>query len=99
MTLAIRRVRRGMKLLDNKKPGWEQEIDLGTLHLSSCSFCVLGQLYRDYERGCAELNLDVERDTTDQAPKHGFEACFFAGINYELLDEVWKDEISKRVGA
>lgn len=39
------RVARGAKWLDVKYPGWWQVIDLGTLELSSCNRCVLGQVY------------------------------------------------------
>lgn len=38
-------VARGVALLDEKKPGWYKQIDVKKLHLSSCTDCVLGQLY------------------------------------------------------
>lgn len=39
------RVARGAAWLDEKYPNWFQAIDLGTLELSDCRQCVLGQVY------------------------------------------------------
>lgn len=39
------RVARGAAWLDEKYPGWFLKIDLGTLDLSRCTQCVLGQVY------------------------------------------------------
>lgn len=41
---ATRRVARGAAHLDQVKPGWWNQIDVGTLTLSSCERCVIGQL-------------------------------------------------------
>lgn len=39
------RVARGAAWLDEQKPGWEDLIDFDTLDLSSCSLCVVGQVF------------------------------------------------------
>lgn len=39
------RVEKGAAFLDKHYPGWWEHIDLGTLEISSCTTCVLGQVY------------------------------------------------------
>lgn len=39
------RVQAGAAWLDERYPGWFQVIDLGTLDISRCDLCVLGQVY------------------------------------------------------
>lgn len=43
----------GMQLLDEKMPGWADQINVGTLDLNMSSRCVLGQLMGDF------FNYDV----------------------------------------
>jgi len=45
MATARRRVRKGAALLDDKMPGWAEQIDPNVLDLGSGSKCVLGQLF------------------------------------------------------
>jgi hypothetical protein len=45
---ARERVARGAALLDQKRPGWEHQIDTGKLDLSQSCFCVLGQVCGNY---------------------------------------------------
>lgn len=42
------RVKLGEAWLDQHYPGWYKAIDLGTLELSSCNLCVLGQVWSGY---------------------------------------------------
>lgn len=51
------RIERGARLLDERRPGWHQEINLDTLNLNSYHNCVLGQLYGRYDRGALRLGL------------------------------------------
>jgi hypothetical protein len=44
------RVARGVAWLDEKRPGWADEIDLTELVLSSPCRCILGQLYGDFDK-------------------------------------------------
>lgn len=48
-------VARGARLLDEKWPGWWQEINLSTLDLRSVCNCVLGQLGVDYSRASVQI--------------------------------------------
>lgn len=54
---------RGAELLDNRWPGWWQEIDLSRLDLSDSCNCVLGQLGVDYNRAGRQM-LNINRDVT-----------------------------------
>jgi hypothetical protein len=45
MTKIADRVAAGADWLDEKYPGWFNSIDLGTLEISNCYRCVLGQVY------------------------------------------------------
>jgi hypothetical protein len=56
------RVAAGEALLDERRPGWLQAIDLATLDLGSAFDCVLGQVYAGgdrsgYSAGMFELDL------------------------------------------
>lgn len=55
---------RGAELLDNRWPGWWQEVDLSRLDLSDSCNCVLGQLGVDYNRAARQM-LSINRDVTD----------------------------------
>lgn len=57
---------RGAELLDNRWPGWWQEIDLSRLDLQDSCNCVLGQLGVDYNRAARQM-LDISHDVTDDA--------------------------------
>lgn len=48
MTTIEARVARGAAWLDEKYPGWFNVIDLGTLKLSDCHQCILGQVYTQH---------------------------------------------------
>jgi hypothetical protein len=52
------RVERGAALLDERRPGWWDEVDVGRLDFDSCEECVLGQLWGSYGSGKKRLGLD-----------------------------------------
>ena len=63
--------------------GWVERINCATLDLASESRCVLGQLYGDYESGCAAL---AEEDLDDDwGTYYGFNTYG----NMEELDDAW----------
>jgi len=64
------KVLRGAALLDEIRPGWEFEIDLGSLDLSRYNKCILGQLY-DGSFNAGLLRLFGTFDTR-KAGEHGF---------------------------
>jgi hypothetical protein len=70
------RVAKGSTLLSRLNPWWFHQVDPDRLDLDSCSHCVLGQLFGEYDRGIQALFRDVEdRDQyADHGPhvEHGF---------------------------
>lgn len=51
------RVQKGAALLDEKRPGWEKEIDIGILDIMDGRWCVLGQLYGYYTIGATVMGI------------------------------------------
>lgn len=68
------RVAKGAALLDEKKPGWERQIDLDTLDIQNATSCVTAQLSSErwYSAGMEELGLTGGNGGTYIA--HGFNA-------------------------
>lgn len=48
-------VQRGAKLLDGYQKDWYLNIELDNLLMSSCSLCVLGQVFGEFDAGVVEL--------------------------------------------
>lgn len=72
------RVANGVRLLNSFYPGWERNVDVDTLKISSCQRCVLGQLggyyypaeadaeeHKEYNAMCDLLSLDSIGDRQD----------------------------------
>lgn len=74
------RVAKGIALLDERYPGWFEDIDLDELNVSSASSCVTAQLadaYEDtpdYEAGMNMLDLDLGVHNDGSYTQHGFNA-------------------------
>ena len=85
------RVARGAALLDEKMPGWYKRIDLGSLHMSSCHACILGQLYTEYSLGVAALDIN-----SYQKIDNGFNDDQI--ISYAALAKEWRRVIEARRG-
>lgn len=100
----IGRVERGAALLDEKRPGWWKNIDLGRLDISAGCDCVAGQLdgFSEMMRGLGLLSLEAQ-------VAHGFEADDEAGPrtplsvvydaaerDYRALTEAWRGLIRQR---
>jgi hypothetical protein len=51
------RVARGATILDKKRPGWVDLIDLGKLDLASNRQCVLGQVFGSFDLGSREVDV------------------------------------------
>jgi hypothetical protein len=54
------RVAAGAALLDEKIPGWRDEINIKTLDLVSFRQCILGQLFGHYRDGLEALDVSPE---------------------------------------
>jgi hypothetical protein len=98
-TLALRRIRRGIKLLDAKKPEWREKLHAKLVHdgvkldLSNPDECVLGLAYANGVRdpftvGLVSLGISEE----DHDRFHGFEASPGLDIDYGLLNRLWESE-------
>lgn len=83
-------VQAGMEILDENTPGWESRIDPEILNLGSCQFCILGQIYGDYNKGKHELRID-------DGPDFGFDAEGGSDRHYALLTHAWLRVIKKRL--
>lgn len=95
--MGAKEVAAGAQWLDENFPGWEREIDLGNLRLSSCTDCILGQSLRRFVT--TELDgfqygyLVAHRQGLAQEPhwvsQHGFAA--------RAVDEaLWVELIKER---
>ena len=62
---AEQRVARGARLLDQRKPGWRDQLkeagDFGPRAIVSCFDCVLGRLYGSYGHGTVSLGLPYDQ--------------------------------------
>lgn len=68
----VRRVERGMALLDAHDPGWFMRVDPRALDQSTARRDVLGQLHGDSEQGCRILRSTLPGDVLFSAADHGF---------------------------
>lgn len=87
---------RGAEFLDQRRPGWADEIDLDTLDLRSLDDCVLGQLYGDW--GAANRAIpEIEWNSGSQA-YYGFEldGAPFSRDRYKALTDEWRDQVLMR---
>ena len=86
-------VKKGAYLLDEQNPGWRQQVAVGKLDLSSGRSCVLGQLYGDYHRGVAILDLtDEEGEYVDYGFDHPHGDVWEdveSTVIWRALDELW----------
>lgn len=84
----------GADLLDRVRPGWADKIDVETLDLSSCTRCVLGQMYGDYDIGLRALWPVGLGGLLGFAQRHGF-VPYSPGRGAELQAE-WTELIRER---
>jgi hypothetical protein len=94
------RVERGAALLDERRPGWWQLIDLDALDIRSTCNCVAGQL--GALGGDEDPYLKTMRDLGihlgEPERGYGFDAyqVFRGGGEYEALTEAWRGLILHR---
>jgi len=94
-----KRVERGIAFLDKHVPDWHYRINLEQLEMEFSDYCILGQLYGDYHRGTAKLDLDEW-----QAYQYGF--LPLVQYKWDLgelfpwclrrLAKIWKDQIIQK---
>lgn len=83
---ATTKVNRGAAILDEKRPGWPNEIILKELSIQDGTRCVLGQIYGSYFRGARELDINAYTGL-------GF---YDEHARYGDLDKAWAKLISER---
>lgn len=95
------RVARGAAHLDVVRPGWFNDIDTGTLTLSSGCRCTLGQVFGDYHEGLKAMGwCNYFNGVPDNAPQrtHGFTIGIKPKESPEwmLLQDAWIEAIADR---
>ena len=89
MVTIAERVRVDMALLDRERPGWIEEIDLETLDMGDLWHCVLGQVYRHYDKAPRRTVRSI--GTTFLCTSHR--------DTWDGLERAWKRQIRKRLAA
>ena len=73
---ALRRARKGAKLLDSQLlvSNWRGQVNRATLDMKHCNRCILGQVYGDFWAAVRRLfNGWADEDGTDErVAQHGF---------------------------
>ena len=84
-------VRRGIRILNTVygNRSWRKKIDLNTLNLESVSFCVLGQLEGNYDKGLDKVK--VAWDTS----QYGFSLYDPKPGKWEQLTQTWRRELTR----
>lgn len=97
------RASRGAKLLDEKRPGWAGEIDLGELEMDNAAQCVLGQVYNSYGMGLNAVLPDIKIDQVAQIEFYGFavdmvnKKIAMVDKAFARLNRQWRQEVGFRV--
>lgn len=102
-------VRKGIKFLNEREPGWRKRIDLNTLDVANCAKCVLGQLYGEYGTGVHKLFPELGREFNylgGVLGEHGFTTqasadCHRMILNgdrdrWDRLTAAWRTELAPR---
>ena len=95
-------VRKGIKFLNEREPGWRKRIDLNTLNLANCAQCVLGQLYGEYGTGVHKLFPELGREFNylgGVLGEHGFTtqtSTFGDRDHWDRLNAAWRTELAPR---
>ena len=84
----------GAKLLDQKRPGWANEINTETLEMHDFYSCILGQLYGHYFTGIDLLKIQIKGDAWGFNVR-GFNVHRNPSL-YQALQSAWLVEIKMR---
>lgn len=96
---ARRRAQLGAELLDKRKPGWVDRVNVATLNVQHPLDCVLGQVYRGFGIGVERLDL-----TDSEIVQHGFSAGYVdvptggndVYVGFVVLTRAWSDLVKAR---
>lgn len=78
-------VKNGMAFLDQRFPDWLYRVNVETLDLVDCEYCVLGQLCGDYEVAATALKLGYIYGEE-------FRNLAFIGVPSTGADTEWEDQ-------
>lgn len=83
-------VARGAALLDTREPGWERRVDPARLHMADGYYCILGQLFGDYNVGIHAIGIfsGTGRHHAEPQDNEQAAACDFGF----LADEDWDED-------
>lgn len=80
-------VQNGVALLDKECPGWYRKINPATIDIMSLNYCILGQVYGDFQRGLALAGVGWHYPGT-----YGFMTLF----HKNQLEDEWRTVIAKK---
>jgi hypothetical protein len=91
----IDRVQAGVRLLDDKVPGWYGRVDVDTLDMAWSWLCVLGQVFtgRSGNKGDGPYVHGLRFLNVTRADLYGFDAD---PCEYAALDAAWESIIVAR---
>ena len=101
MNTIAERIERGAALLDEKRPGWWQQIDLATLNIREPCNCIGGQLGGGGLLAFGATMTDLGLLGDDEVTACGFDAIDYLKYadferEHESLTAAWRDLIVKR---
>lgn len=92
------RVHKGAKLLDFFRPNWYNEIDLSQFELACPGFCILGQIFGNFNDVKKALPIDMQ--------EYGFTHLWLPDVDdnekddakyqWKFLEEEWVKQIWER---
>lgn len=94
--MGVKEVAAGAAWLDEVSPGWEREIDLGTLKMQDCYNCILGQGVRvaalkaiglSVQEGKTAYSVLYDEYGVDWVTNHAFSSEFNEPLWVELIKE------------
>lgn len=96
---ARERAQAGAAWLDKVEPGWHKRIDVGGLDLSSCSQCILGQTFGDYNHAVRFIpkNKNVKPVEGKLSAAMGFNLTSEDHSNWKTLNKAWIGLLKERV--
>jgi len=89
-------VQRGVSFLDNEdakngeKTPWYDRISVDKIDIADANFCVLGQLFRNYQVGVERLGLK------NQTVENGFHPSSTGILTFDHLTAAWKQAVRAR---
>lgn len=90
-----KRIALGAKWLTKHDGDWVKNTNLDKLDMGSTGACMLGQAFDDFWQ-VISATVSKKTLTLKQAKFHGFYLFNEEAANYDLLSELWTNEIKRR---